>query len=607
MKQKAKLLLVFLFFALGSAFADVPFALLPVPRSCFTDSTGAPLAGGNLFFYAAGTTNQQATYTDYLGAAENTNPLVLDAHGCGLVFLAPLTYDVKLTDANGAELWTTYGVSDVGQLLYTKAVLLDPTGGALQTISGPLAAYVFNQTAQHVSSNLRVNMLDPSTLVDTATNPPTIVTLAGAGPGLHYKIPTIPSHGNFVMNPDPTDAGLNILDCSATGITCKRTAYVYFEGAGCNNLTSAMGWDTFGTNSPSPVCLTGTNIQKGLLSFPAAVSYVQENSVACPAAGTCAITYPLATTAGNLLEVEVVVDATKTVTGCTDGTNAYTLAIAKAQGVVNVSIWYRAATSTAMPAGTTLTCTFSAGTPNSAMDFKEYSGVVTGDSLDKTASNGNAGSTTVTTGTTVGTSQATELVLAAVGTTGAAAITGQNGWTKHAFAAQSTNVSVVSQGTIQQTTTTQASVFTIASSELWASVIATFKANVAGNISAQRQWFTPSFFTTAFRPVEAAWLWQAPLAAVGTVNVSLGAQIVCTAPGSTDDPSYLTATTAIAPVSATGANIMTYTPLTPLTSTGCSALNALHLQIFRQRYNVNDTFEGPVLLNGAPLFYGITQ
>ena len=47
----------------------------------FFDRNGAPLAGGLLYTYNAGTTTPVSTYTSRSGAAYNTNPIVLDASG----------------------------------------------------------------------------------------------------------------------------------------------------------------------------------------------------------------------------------------------------------------------------------------------------------------------------------------------------------------------------------------------------------------------------------------------------------------------------------------------------------------------------------------------
>jgi hypothetical protein len=47
----------------------------------FLDANGAPLTGGLLYSYLSGTTTLATTYTSRSGAANNTNPIVLDAAG----------------------------------------------------------------------------------------------------------------------------------------------------------------------------------------------------------------------------------------------------------------------------------------------------------------------------------------------------------------------------------------------------------------------------------------------------------------------------------------------------------------------------------------------
>lgn len=55
--------------------------LAPVPRQQYLDSSGNPYAGAKLFYYAAGTTTKQTTYTTSAGDVANTNPIILDASG----------------------------------------------------------------------------------------------------------------------------------------------------------------------------------------------------------------------------------------------------------------------------------------------------------------------------------------------------------------------------------------------------------------------------------------------------------------------------------------------------------------------------------------------
>ena len=47
----------------------------------FSDSNGAPLSGGLIYTYAAGTTTNAVTYTSNTGLTNNTNPIVLDSAG----------------------------------------------------------------------------------------------------------------------------------------------------------------------------------------------------------------------------------------------------------------------------------------------------------------------------------------------------------------------------------------------------------------------------------------------------------------------------------------------------------------------------------------------
>ncbi|NJM09345.1 MAG: hypothetical protein HC883_00135 [Bdellovibrionaceae bacterium] len=63
------------------------------------DSNGAPLVGGKLYSYLAGTSTPLATYSDPAGETPNTNPVVLDGDGRADVYLGNGSYKFILTDA----------------------------------------------------------------------------------------------------------------------------------------------------------------------------------------------------------------------------------------------------------------------------------------------------------------------------------------------------------------------------------------------------------------------------------------------------------------------------------------------------------------------------
>jgi hypothetical protein len=124
------------------ASAQTPYSLLAAPLSCFTDSNGVPLSGGQLFSYQAGSSTPLATYhLDTLGnITANQNPIILPSTGCAEVRLLPQAYKFVLQNSQGQQIFAVDQVEDLAQVLYAGAVLLNPIAGALQTIAGPISA-----------------------------------------------------------------------------------------------------------------------------------------------------------------------------------------------------------------------------------------------------------------------------------------------------------------------------------------------------------------------------------------------------------------------------------------------------------------------------------
>lgn len=84
-------------------------ALGPVPVQQFFDNAGAPLAGGLLYTYQAGTTTPLTVYQDVNGVTPWSNPVVLDSAGRipGEIF-PPASVSMKqvLKTSAGVTLWT---------------------------------------------------------------------------------------------------------------------------------------------------------------------------------------------------------------------------------------------------------------------------------------------------------------------------------------------------------------------------------------------------------------------------------------------------------------------------------------------------------------------
>lgn len=85
--------------------------LAPTPKLQFFDANGAPLVGGKLYTYAAGTTTPLASYTDSAGNTANTNPVILDSRGEANVWLGAASYKFALYDSTNVLIWTVDNIN----------------------------------------------------------------------------------------------------------------------------------------------------------------------------------------------------------------------------------------------------------------------------------------------------------------------------------------------------------------------------------------------------------------------------------------------------------------------------------------------------------------
>lgn len=87
---------------------------LPMVKARFFDANGAPLAGGLVYTYIAGTTTPLATYSDQ-EITPNTNPVVLDSNGeADIILAAASTYKIVLKDSLEVTQWTVDNVAGTG-------------------------------------------------------------------------------------------------------------------------------------------------------------------------------------------------------------------------------------------------------------------------------------------------------------------------------------------------------------------------------------------------------------------------------------------------------------------------------------------------------------
>ncbi len=117
-------------------------SLSPTPKLQFFDLNGAPLSGGLLYTYAAGTTTPLATYTDSTGNIANTNPIVLDSRGEANVWLSGAIYKFALYTSVSVLIWTVDNISTNGSNLPVTDLNGDGTTTAFAVDDGFTAIYI---------------------------------------------------------------------------------------------------------------------------------------------------------------------------------------------------------------------------------------------------------------------------------------------------------------------------------------------------------------------------------------------------------------------------------------------------------------------------------
>lgn len=82
--------------------------LLPLARQRFFDSVGAPLSGGKLYIFDAGTTTPRTVFSDINLTVAHTHPIILDSAGrvSAGIYIDALTVKVRLDDSLDVTIWT---------------------------------------------------------------------------------------------------------------------------------------------------------------------------------------------------------------------------------------------------------------------------------------------------------------------------------------------------------------------------------------------------------------------------------------------------------------------------------------------------------------------
>ena len=191
------------------------------------DSTGAPLAGGKLYSYEAGTTTPKDTYTDESGDTANANPVILDAEGYANVWLGEGFYKLVLTDANDVEQWTIDDVAGSVSNAFASQVLTVSTNTNITT--------VYRNVALICTASLTLTLL-PAATADNGF----FIIVKNASAGDVTIVPngseTIDGASSLIINPN-----------NSAVIMCDGTAWysTFLQTVTASNANTFTGTNTF--------------------------------------------------------------------------------------------------------------------------------------------------------------------------------------------------------------------------------------------------------------------------------------------------------------------------------------------------------------------------
>ena len=122
----------------------------------FFDNNGTPLAGGNLYTYAAGTTTPQVTYTSLSANTAHTNPIILNSAGrvpgSSEIWLQSLPYKFILKTSTGVTISTSDNISGIGANELNESTTQNFVGDGV-TVTFTLASAPYSENTMQVYIN----------------------------------------------------------------------------------------------------------------------------------------------------------------------------------------------------------------------------------------------------------------------------------------------------------------------------------------------------------------------------------------------------------------------------------------------------------------------
>ena len=251
----------------------------PLVRPKFFTSNSVLASGYQLFFYVAGTTTKQNTYTDATLATPNPNPVILNARGepdnggtpIDIFFLEGASYKVVLatdtdTDPPASPIWTVDNVTDANSSVeYVNSTTATRVNATTYTVTGDqTATFIVGQRIKLTGGADRYARV--ATSVFTTLTTLTVVDTkdaAGSTQSLHASMDTAYTHITTPNGIRGTVLAEGIAD--AAGTVDAITATYYPPLVLSDNvvvLVRAAGANTIAAPTFAPDSLTAKTIVK---------------------------------------------------------------------------------------------------------------------------------------------------------------------------------------------------------------------------------------------------------------------------------------------------------------------------------------------------------
>ena len=229
-----------------------------LPYQTVVDSTGVPLPGALLYFYASGTNMPLTTYSNPLLTTPNSNPVVANASGQFPNIFLSGNYKIILTDSSNNQIWAAdpvYGVGNGGGGGQCLSITVNPQTGTSYTLqpSDNCKLVTFNN-----SSAIAVSLPSPATNASYQT---WSATVSDIGTG---TITVTPTGASFTG----TGSGTNL---TVTGVTGTIASGFLVTGTGVPASTTIVSQSS-GTPGGAGVYVTSQATTSSGASLTAAAA-----------------------------------------------------------------------------------------------------------------------------------------------------------------------------------------------------------------------------------------------------------------------------------------------------------------------------------------------